>query len=81
MELEEAHDNLLMLKYFTELEKQENWQDYVNAIDIVLKELESLQITNDLLYKTNKDLMKKQMQNIENIGTIELLGNEKWSIE
>ena len=81
MELEEAHDNLLMLKHFTELEKQENWQDYVEAIDIVLKELESLQITNDLLYKTNKDLMKKQMQNIENIGTIELLGNEKWSIE
>ena len=40
MELEEAHDNLLMLKHFTELEKQENWQDYVEAIDIVLKELD-----------------------------------------
>lgn len=40
-ELEEAIDNLLMLKYFVNEEKEENYKEYTNAIETVLNYIDN----------------------------------------
>lgn len=40
-ELEEAIDNLLMLKYFLNVEKEENYREYTKAIETVLNYIDN----------------------------------------
>ena len=40
-ELEEAIDNLLMLKYFLNEEKEENYREYTKAIETVLNHIDN----------------------------------------
>ena len=61
-ELEEANDNLIMLKYFLQEEGDENWEKYCEAIDTLLtayekekeKNIELKLEVSDLKWKYSK---------------------------
>ena len=52
MNIEEANDNLIMLKYFLQEEGDENWEKYCEAIETLLT-------ANEKEKEKNKELEKK----------------------
>lgn len=66
---EEINDNLIMLKYFLKEERDENWQDYCNAIqgllDLYQKEKEK-----------NKELVNADLTTVYMNGFYD--GEKKW---
>lgn len=82
MELKKAIDNLIMLKHFTELEKQENYKDYVEAIDTVLEELNN-RISKDELKNILRRVQDYQLNYKDtvlfNIIMQEIFGETEWT--
>ena len=72
MNIEEANDNLIMLKYFLQEEGDENWEKYCEAIDTLLtayekeknKELESY--CNDMRKEINEENKRCMLLAVEN---------------
>lgn len=60
MNIEEANDNLIMLKYFLQEEGDENWEKYCEAIETLLT---AKKITN---------LIEKQQKEIEELKNADL---------
>lgn len=69
MNIEEANDNLIMLKYFLQEEGDENWEKYCEAIETLLTAYEKEK-------EENKRLRKCHYQYEEMTG-IDLLLPEK----
>lgn len=81
MELKKAHDYLLMLKYFTEQEKEENWQEFILAIDTVLEELNNRISKDDLkkiLRRTQDYQLNYKDTVLFNIIMQEIFGETEW---
>lgn len=62
MSIEEANDNLIMLKYFLQEEGDENWEKYCDAIETLLlayeKEKEKNKELDKINYRVNKNLLE-----------------------
>lgn len=59
MNIEEAIDNLLMLKYFIEQEKENNYKEYITAIETVLNELDK---DNNIISDLQNEVTLKQCE-------------------
>ena len=71
MNIEEANDNLIMLKYFLQEEGDENWEKYCEAIETLLtayeKEKEIIKNAICFLKYYNKDFNKMSDNEIKQI--------------
>lgn len=56
MNIEEANDNLIMLKYFLQEEGDKNWEKYCGAIDALLTAYEKEKEKNKSLEQENSFL-------------------------
>lgn len=81
MKLEEAKDNLIMLKYFLNEEKEENYKDYTKTIETVLQALEEKQ--KDTITINKKDLKEKidNLRKYRKIGNLSEIGKMQLDIE
>ena len=70
MNIEEANDNLIMLKYFLQEEGDENWEKYCEAIETLLTAYEKEK-------GENKRLRKCHLQYEEMTGIDLLLPSEE----
>ena len=73
MSEEEIIDNLLILKHFIELEKEENWEDYSKAIqgllDLYQKEKEKNKNKNKILRNIREEFLKYNWKDANPIQT------------
>lgn len=59
MNIGEANDNLIMLKYFLQEEGDENWEEYCEAIETLLTAYEKEKEEKTLIAKNRKEIFEK----------------------
>lgn len=80
MNIEQANDNLIMLKYFLQEEGDENWEKYCEAIETLLtaygKEKEKNKNAIDFINERKKTVSKDMAE-----GTRLQVGTFMWQVD